>query len=172
MHCNPIHAIIYDAFETSIMKNAVEAIMSRKIETIDVSDSAHAAAKKMRDKRISSVIVIDKGNKDAAPLGIVTERDLAYRICAEGASSKDVIVRDIMSSPIATIDPGSTVEVAAELMLSNKVRHLLVVGADNTPTGIVAPTDLNKYLRANIDMDEVQARILKAVLDGEEMGEP
>jgi hypothetical protein len=60
-----------------------------------------------------------------------------------------------MSSPIATIDPRSTVELAADLILSNKVRHLLMVNADKTPIGIVAPTYLNKYLRANIDMDEV-----------------
>ena len=47
-----------------------------------------------------------------------------------------------------------------------------MVSVDKTPVGIVAPTDLNKYLRSNIDMDEVNTRILKAVLDGEEMGEP
>ena len=153
------------------MENAIEAIMSRKVETIDVSESAQAAARKMREKKISSLVVIDK-SKDEEPLGIVTERDLVYRICAEGTSGKDIRVREIMSSPIATIDPRSTIEGAADLMLSNKVRHLLVVNVDKTPIGVVAPTDLNKYLRANIDMDEVQARILKAVLDGEEMGEP
>jgi len=154
------------------MENAVEAIMSRKVETIEISESAQAAARIMRDKKISSLVVVDKRKKRYEPLGIVTERDLVYRICAQGTSSKDVRVQEIMSSPIATIDPRSTVEGAADLMLSNKVRHLLVVNVDGRPAGVVAPTDLNKYLRANIDMDEVKARILKAVLDGEEMGEP
>jgi CBS domain-containing protein len=154
------------------MENAIEAIMSRKVETIDVSESAQAAARKMSEKKISSLVVIDKSKDGGEPIGIVTERDLVYRICAEGTSGKDIRVREIMSSPIATIDPRSTIEGAADLMLSNKIRHLLVVNVDKTPIGVVAPTDLNKYLRANIDMDEVQARILKAVLDGEEMGEP
>ncbi len=154
------------------MKNTVEAIMSKKIETIDKSDSAHTAARKMRDKKVSSLVVLDKDKERNRPLGIVTERDLVHRVCAEGTSSKDVRVQDIMSSPIATIDPQSTVEGAADLMLSNKVRHLLVISVDKTPAGIVAPSDLNRYLQANIDMDEVKARILKAVLDGEEMGEP
>lgn len=154
------------------MENTVEAIMSRKVEIINKSESAQAAAKKMRDKKISSLVVLDNDEKGGEPLGIVTERDLVLRICAEGTSSKDIRVQDIMSSPIATIDPNSTVEGAADLMLSNKVRHLLVVNADKKPVGIVAPTDLNRYLQANIDMDEVKARILKAVLDGEEMGEP
>lgn len=154
------------------MENAVEAIMSTRLETIDISESAQAAARKMRDKKISSLVVVDKRKNGNEPIGIVTERDLVYRICAQGTSSKDVRVQDIMSSPLATIDPRSTVEGAADLMLSNKVRHLLVVNVDGRPAGVIAPTDLNKYLRANIDMDEVKARILKAVLDGEEMGEP
>jgi CBS domain-containing protein len=153
------------------MENAVEAVMSRKVETIDISESAQAAAKKMRDKKISSLVVVDKRKKGGEPLGIVTERDLVYRVCAEGTSGRDVRVQEVMSLPIATIDPRSTVEGAADLMLSNKVRHLLVVNVDKTPMGVVAPTDLNKYLRANIDMDQVKGRILKAVLDGEEMGE-
>src|SRR3712207_7250567 len=75
----------------------------------------------------------------------------------------EVGVREIMSSPIATIEPQATVETAADLMLSNKVRHLLVVDEETrTPVGIIAPSDLNKYLRGNIDMDEVNARILEA----------
>jgi signal-transduction protein with cAMP-binding, CBS, and nucleotidyltransferase domain len=154
-----------------VMENAVQAIMSAKIETVDVLDTAHTVAKKMRDRRISSLIVVDKKNK-AEPLGIVTERDLVHRVCARGVSSKDVSVREIMSTPIATVDPRSAVEVAADLMLSNKVRHLLVVDQDRRPVGILAPSDLNKYLRANIDIDKVKARILEGLLEEEEMGEP
>ncbi len=153
------------------MENAVQAIMSAKIETVDASDTALTAAKKMRDARISSLIVVDKKNGEK-PLGIVTERDFVHRICAQGASSKDVKVGQMMSTPIATIDPRSSVEVAADLMLSNKVRHLLVVDNDGKPIGILGPSDLYKFLQANINLDEVKARILKAVMDEEEMGEP
>src|SRR5215210_7713554 len=96
------------------MQNAVKEIMSTNLETID-------------DKRISSVLVIDKDNKSGEPLGIVTERDLVKHVCVSGTSSKEVGVREIMSSPIATVEAEATVETAAGLMLSNKVRHLLVV---------------------------------------------
>ncbi len=151
------------------MENAVEAIMSTKIQTVDAADTALTAAKKMRDERISSLIVVDKNEK---PVGIVTERDFVHRICAQGAGSKDVSVQQIMSTPVATIDPKSSVEVAADLMLSHKVRHLLVVDSDSKPIGILGPSDLYKFLQANIDMDDVKARILKAVMDEQEMGEP
>ena len=146
------------------MQNAVREIMSTNLETIDVTENAQDAAKKMNDKRISSVLVVDRDKKTQEPIGIVTERDLVIRVCAAGTSSEQVSIQEIMSSPIATVEPQATVETAADLMLSNKVRHLLVVDEQTRmPVGIIAPSDLNKYLRANIDMDEVNARILEAI---------
>jgi CBS domain-containing protein len=154
------------------MQNAIKEIMSAKLETIDITKNAQEAAKKMNDKRISSLLVVDGDNKNEEPLGIVTERDLVIRVCAAGTSSKDVGVREIMSSPIVTVEPQATVETAAELMLSNKVRHLLVKDEQTgKPIGIIAPSDLNKYLRGNIDMNEVNARILEAIR-AEELTEP
>jgi CBS domain-containing protein len=154
------------------MQNAVSEIMSTNLETIDVTENAQDAAKKMNDKRISSVLVVDRDKESKEPIGIVTERDLVIRVCAAGTSSKEVGVREIMSSPIATVEPRATVETAADLMLSNKVRHLLVVDEQTRmPVGIIAPSDLNKYLRDNIDMDEVNARILEAI-KSEELTEP
>jgi CBS domain-containing protein len=165
---NFINPLISDMF----MQNAVKEIMSTKLETIDVTSNAQEAAKKMNDKRISSVLVVDSENKSEEPMGIVTERDLVIRICAAGTSSKDVGIREIMSSPIVTVEPDATVETAADLMLSNKVRHLLVINEQTRkPVGIIAPSDLNKYLRGNIDMDEVNARILEAI-KAEELTEP
>lgn len=154
------------------MQNAIKEIMSTHLETIDVTENAQVAAKKMNDKRISSLLVIDKEKKSEEPIGIVTERDLVIRVCAAGRNSKEVNIREIMSSPIATVEPQATVETAADLMLSNKVRHLLVVNEQTEkPMGIIAPSDLNKYLRANIDMDEVNSRILEAI-KAEELTEP
>ena len=154
------------------MQDVISEIMSSDLETVDITDTALEAAKKMSHKQISSVLVADKHSRTEEPLGIITERDLVNRICAVGVSSKDVSVREVMSSPIATIERQATVEAAADLMLSNKVRHLLVVDEQTRrPVGIIAPSDLNKYLRANIDMDEVNARILRAI-ESEDMTEP
>src|SRR5215212_2127715 len=145
------------------MQNAVKEIMSTNLETIDVTENAQQASKKMNDKRISSVLVIDRDKKSEEPMGIITERDLVKHVCASGISSKEVGVREIMSSPIET---------AADLMLSNKVRHLVVVDEQTRkPVGIIAPSDMNKYLRANIDMNEVNARIFEAIR-AEELTEP
>jgi CBS domain-containing protein len=150
------------------MHNTISEIMTTNIEFIDMTESAQKAAKKMKEKRISSLLVVDntKKNKkeEEEPVGIVTERDLVNRVCAEGISGREVSVREIMSSPIATVEGQATIETAADLMLSNKVRHLLVIDEQTgKPMGIIAPSDLNRYLRANTDMDEVNARILKTI---------
>ena len=152
------------------MHNAISEIMTTNMEFIDVTENAQKAAKKMKEKRISSLLVVDNTKKKnekeekEEPVGIVTERDLVNRVCAEGISSREVSVREIMSSPIATVEGQATIETAADLMLSNKVRHLLVIDEQTgKPMGIIAPSDLNRYLRANMDMDEVNARILKTI---------
>ncbi len=148
------------------MHNVISGIMTTNMEFIDMTENAQKAAKKMKEKRISSLLVVDntKKNKKEEPVGIVTERDLVNRVCAEGISGREVSVREIMSSPIATVEGQATIETAADLMLSNKVRHLLVVDEQTgKPMGIIAPSDLNRYLRANTDMDEVNARILKTI---------
>lgn len=146
------------------MENSVEALMSRDLQTIDVSETAENAAKKMRDKKVGSLFVVDK-DMNQLPKGVITERDLVYRICAEGISSKDVSLKDLMSSPIATIEPRATVGSAASLMISNKVRHLLVLDEAKAPVGVITSTDLARFLRANVDLDETSARILEAFRD-------
>jgi signal-transduction protein with cAMP-binding, CBS, and nucleotidyltransferase domain len=153
------------------MENSVEAIMSKKLETIDIIDTAQHAAERMKERKISSIIVVDMKTKPDEALGIVTEKDFVHKICARGANSKDIAIGEIMSSPIATTTPSATIEGAASLMLNNKTRHLLVVDKDKKPLGIIGPTDLNRYLRANLDMNEVNARILKALLEEEELAE-
>jgi CBS domain-containing protein len=68
-------------------------------------------------------------------------------------------VQDIMSDALVTTDAISDVEVAADIMLQNNVRHLLVVEGDNInkPLGIITPTDFTRYLKENLNMDAVKA---------------
>ena len=107
---------------------SVGEIMTKKLETIAISNSAQEAAKKMRDKNVSSLLVIDNNNNNnSRPIGIVTERDLVRKVCVNDASSKHTMIQEITSSPLITIDAISSVEVAADVMIQNKVRHLLVV---------------------------------------------
>ena len=100
----------------------------------------------MSDKKVSSLVVVDNYDK---PTGIVTERDLVRKVCVHDASSNSVPLKDILSSPLVTTDALSPVEVVADIMLQNRVRHLLVVENDdvNKPLGIITPTDFVGYLK-------------------------
>jgi CBS domain-containing protein len=141
--------------------------MTEKLETINISSSAQEAAKKMRDKNVSSLVVIDKNNK---PIGIVTERSLVRKICINDLKSSSVLIQDILSSPIITIDSNSPVEAAADVMIQNKVRHLLVVENNDIgrPLGIITPTDFTGYLKENLNIiDDVNAKVIESLKEEE-----
>ena len=140
--------------------------MTEKLETIEASLSAQEAAKKMRDRKVSSLVVTDANSK---PVGIITERDLVRKVCVHDNSSKDTSVRDIMSDALVTTDAISEVGVAADLMIQNQVRHLLVVKDDdiNKPLGIITPSDFAGYLKENLDIDDVNATIIESLKETE-----
>jgi CBS domain-containing protein len=143
----------------------VGELMTQKLETIGTLSSAQEAAKKMRDKNVSSLVVIDDSNNK--PTGIVTERDLVRKVCVNGTTnSSDIMIKNIMSSsPLVTIDANSSVETAADIMIQNKVRHLLVVENNNIYRllGIVTPTDFVAYLKENLNVNEANAKILESL---------
>ncbi len=140
--------------------------MTEKLETIEASTSAKEAAKKMRDKKVSSLVVVDRNSK---PVGIITERDMVRKVCVHDASSKYTLVRDIMSDALVTADAISEVGVAADIMIQNQVRHLLVVEDDdiNKPLGIITPSDFAGYLKENLNMDNVSATIIESLKETE-----
>jgi CBS domain-containing protein len=145
----------------------ISDIIVNKLETIGSSSNAQDAAIKMRDRQVSSVLVIN--DKDGSPMGIVTERDLSRKVCASDKSSKEVLTSQIMSSPLITIYTDSSPSYAADLMLKNKVRHLLVVvksSQDNNkkesrddeyfpkPVGIITPMDFTRFEVTTTPLDQ------------------
>ncbi|MDW0139649.1 MAG: CBS domain-containing protein, partial [Nitrososphaeraceae archaeon] len=140
--------------------------MTNKLQTIEGSSSVRDAAKKMRDKNISSLVVVNSSNK---PIGIITERDLVRKVCANDSSSKNTNVKDILCNVLVTTDALSEVGVAADIMIQNNVRHLLVVEgkAITKRLGIITHTDFAGYLKENLNMDNVNARILESLKEAE-----
>ena len=151
-------------FYFSMATILVGELMTQKLETIGTSSSSQEASKKMKDNNISSLIVIDDSNNK--PTGIVTERDLVRKVCVnDRSSSKNMLIKNIMSSPLVTIDARLPIEAAADVMIQNKVRHLLVVEDNdiNRPLGIVTPTDFVGYLKENLNVNEGNAKILESL---------
>jgi CBS domain-containing protein len=142
-----------------MVEAAVRQVTRKELVTIYSRSTAQEAAKRMRSKKVSSLVVIEKGD---APVGIVTERDLVRSVCSRDISSDSVLIQEIMSSPIVTIDVDASIEQAADKMIQNKVRHLLITENDKI-YGIITPSDFTIYLTENLNMDEVNARILQSL---------
>jgi CBS domain-containing protein len=128
------------------MTMSVADIMKKKLETIEEATSVQETAKKMKEKNISSLVVVDA---NGIPQGLVTERDLARKVCINNVPANAVTNKEIMSSPLITISADSSPSVAADMMLQHNVRHLLVVDKNNVtntrPIGMVTPLDFTRY---------------------------
>jgi CBS domain-containing protein len=123
------------------MTISISDMMTKRLETVHETASIQEAAKKMKDNNVSSLVVVDDEGK---PQGLVTERDLVRKVCINDVRTSSVTNKDIMSSPLITIDSNSSASVAVDVMLQNNIRHLLVVDKSNTnnPIGIITPLDL------------------------------
>lgn len=153
-----------------VKRMSIGQLVNNTLETIDISNSAQKASKKMRDKNISSLVVIDDYNR---PAGIVTERDLVRKVCVNDASSSNIQIKDVMSFPLLAIDAGSSVKQAVDIMIQNGVRHLLVIENNDIykPLGIITPSDFTKYLKANLDIDDLNAKILQSMQEEQQKEE-
>lgn len=143
------------------MPKSVREIMSTKLLTIGMTETAKDAAKKMMDKNVSSLLVVDHDN---LTVGIVTERDIVRGVCIHDENSKDFRVHHVMSSPVSSIDPDSSVEAAASMMLQEKVRHLVVKDGDRL-VGIITATNFIDYLDDELEPDNAKARIIRTLKD-------
>jgi CBS domain-containing protein len=111
-------------YSIALSENIAKLVSPRDFVTLDEDTLVAEAAKVMRDKDISCVLVVSKNSKE--PIGIVTERDMLYRVLAENMGPYKVTLKKIMSSPVVTIDQQSSTAEAISLMRSKHIRRLVV----------------------------------------------
>jgi CBS domain-containing protein len=99
------------------------------------------AAKKMSELNITTLMVIDINKL----VGILTEGDISRRFATSDRLSKDVCVRDIMSSHLIKVDDDENVEYACDLMTKNNIRRLPVVSKGRL-VGIITSDYIAKHL--------------------------
>jgi CBS domain-containing protein len=120
--------------EVSAVK--IEAIYHPRVVTVQADERLAAAAARMRDSQVRSLVVIDGGRF----AGILTEHDLA-RAVAEGAEAELATAGEYMTEEPATISLDSDVHEAVRTMLELDCRHLPVVHAGGV-VGMVSLYDL------------------------------
>lgn len=124
------------------MDELVRDIMTKDLLTISEKDTALKAAQLMSEKGVSSLIVLS----DDQPIGIITERDFIKKVCLKELKLSTVKVGDMMSKIRTSASPDTSIDVAVQRMVNNRIRRLPII--DNGKlVGIITVTDLAKHLR-------------------------
>jgi CBS domain-containing protein len=124
------------------MKTATHVLKTkphRAVYTITPDDSVFDAVKLMADKNIGALLVMN----GAEVAGIVSERDYMRKCALTSRSSKETLVREIMTTAVMYVGPDQTTEECMALMTENRVRHLPVMDG-RTMLGVISIGDLVK----------------------------
>jgi CBS domain-containing protein len=89
--------------------------------------------------------------------GVLSERDLVHRVVGEGRDPRKTLVRDVMTSDPVTAAMDTSAENAFDEMMSRRVRHLVVVDAENRPVGLAS---LRQIAEARVAKGAETIRIL------------
>jgi len=139
------------------MSQVLREIMTAGVVTAAPEASVVSVARQMRDSRVGSVVIADPAG---SPVAMVTDRDLAVRVFAEGVDA-GAAVGDFASRPLVCGDPEMELDEAAALMVQHRVRRLPVVESGSL-AGIVTLDDI-AVRTGNL---EVAQRMTAEVIEG------
>ncbi len=120
--------------------HSVKTLLEKKgssVWSISPDAKVYDALELMAEKDIGALLVLE-GDK---MVGVISERDYARKIILKGRASKDVPVREIMSSPVITVAPSASLDDALAVMSANHIRHL-PVAAEGMIFGVLSMRDV------------------------------
>jgi CBS domain-containing protein len=123
------------------MAKTIRDLMTKNPCAIDSDKAVAYAAKMMRDEDVGLAPIVE-GQK---LVGMLTDRDIAIRVVAEGKDPQTTTVREVATTRLVTIDPKQDLADALRLMAQNQVRRLPVVEEDGRLAGVVAQADVARH---------------------------
>lgn len=99
------------------------------------------ALEDLEERNLGALVVMENGKL----IGVFTERDYARKVILKGRSSRETLVRDIMSSDPVFVTPDHTIESCMQLMTDKRIRHLPVLD-NNEIVGLISIGDIVKYI--------------------------
>jgi CBS domain-containing protein len=120
------------------MGQIIKDVMTSNPCSIDAEKSVAYAAKMMRKEDVGLAPIVE-GDK---LIGMLTDRDIAIRVVAEGRNPDQVKVADVASKQVVTIDPRQDLDVALRIIAKHQVRRLPVVEEGGKLVGVVAQADI------------------------------
>jgi CBS domain-containing protein len=137
----------------------IREVMTESVVTASADAPVRQIAEIMRERNVGSVVLVDA---DGEPSALITDRDLAVSVLADGHGG-DALAADHASSPIVTGEPGMDVEDATQLMVSNGIRRLPIL-AEGKLTGIVTLDDLAARIGDATLAANITAQVTRAAL--------
>jgi CBS domain-containing protein len=120
----------------------ISEVMSRDVEFIGENAAVMDAAVMMGELEVGALPV---GTADRL-LGIVTDRDILYRVVAKGLDCSVVRLREVMTRPVIACSEDDAVQAVMDLMASHHIRRMPVLDSVGLVTGWITLADLSRRL--------------------------
>jgi len=122
---------------------SVGRICVRTVWTAEPDESLRAAAQRMAEANVGTIVVLDD---ERVPVGILTDRDVMLRCVVDGEDADQTKVSEVMTSPISMVREDTPIEEALNVMATCNVRRLPIVDEKNRLVGILAVDDVVELL--------------------------
>lgn len=129
---------------------AIGEICSREVVFARKDETVSAAAKLMRENHVGCLVVSDDQDGQRVPVGMVTDRDVTVAVVAPGLDADAILVGDIMSSELLSIQDDAGIAETVELMRMRGIRRLPVTDANGALVGLIAADDILGLLAEEI----------------------
>lgn len=134
-----------------------------EVATVRVEETLYHAVKKLVEKNIGSLLVVDE---KGAIAGIITERDILKQCDQRFQSLGETKVKEVMTKKLIVASPEDDIDYVENIMTENRIRHLPIVSGEKLE-GIISIGDLVNVQRAQC---KVENRYLKAYISGDYPG--
>ena len=95
----------------------------RLVAVVEASQTVAAAARLLAESGTDSLVVLSEG----APVGLITDHDLALKVACENADPDATLVGTVMSHPLITVHPGASFAEVVTLMRTHDIRRIPIV---------------------------------------------
>lgn len=132
-------------------------IMTANPRTVTPDTDLPEVARLMKDEDVGMVPVVEEGGQNL--LGVVTDRDIAIRVVAEGRDPSGVRVSDVMSRGVTTGSADDSVDRIMDVMGREQLRRLPIVDERGALVGVIAQADVVRHARDDAKAERTVEKI-------------